>query len=220
MRRPIIIAMLTDFGLSDGYVASVKGVILSKAPTARIIDISHTISAHDIRAAGYVLWNCYKYFPEGTVFVSVVDPGVGTGRKVIAVGGDGYTFLAPDNGLLQFILATIRAPRVTEITNKKYFREHVSRTFHGRDIFAPVAAAIASGIKLSSLGIEVEPQTKPHPFQAIDFNAKRLYNGEIIHIDRFGNVITDFLSEGDQPGSLILKIGRNVEENYFWNAPV
>jgi len=204
-RRPII-AILTDFGIDDGYVASMKGIILSRIPTAQIIDITHTISPYDIDEGSYILWSCFKYFPAKTIFIAVVDPGVGTKRKVIAVGGGGYSFLAPDNGLLKFVLGSMKASEVVEVNNSKLFHNPVSRTFHGRDIFASVAGYIASGTKLSQLGKHVKPSTKPHGFTSIRANEPGSSFGEIIHIDRFGNIVTDFKPDGDLPVSLVLKI--------------
>lgn len=210
MHRPSIIALLTDFGLSDSYVASIKGVILSSVPTAQIIDITHDIPPQDVNTGAYVLWSCYRFFPAGTIFIAVVDPGVGTERAIIGISEKKYTFLAPDNGLLRFILGSLKTPQIVQVSNSKYFRRAVSRTFHGRDIFAPVAAHLVSGVDFSALGPRVEPETKPHRFQLVNSKRTHEYEGEVIHIDHFGNVVTDFMVRRDVPKSVTLQIGRRV----------
>ncbi|TLY27641.1 MAG: SAM-dependent chlorinase/fluorinase, partial [Ignavibacteria bacterium] len=152
MRSRPTIALLTDFGLSDPYVGSMKGVISAIAPGTPILDLSHEVLPQNITQAGYLLWSCYKYFPAGTIFVCVVDPGVGSGRRVLCVDGAGYRFLGPDNGLLQLVLDSLDGYSIVIVENRRYFRNEISPTFHGRDIFAPVAAHLSRGVRSASLG--------------------------------------------------------------------
>ncbi|MGR3218622.1 MAG: SAM hydrolase/SAM-dependent halogenase family protein, partial [Candidatus Anammoxibacter sp.] len=154
-QSPSIVTLLTDFGLHDEYVGVMKGVILGIDRSARIIDLSHSIKPQDIIGAAYVLLSAYKYFPAGTVNLVVVDPGVGSDRKIICVKTKDHIFLAPDNGILSILIAHETPEIIIEVTNKKYFLPEVSNTFHGRDIFAPVAAHLANGVKPEELGEEL-----------------------------------------------------------------
>jgi S-adenosyl-L-methionine hydrolase (adenosine-forming) len=185
------IALLTDFGLRDGYVASMKGVISVEFPDANIIDITHEISPQNIDEAAYVLWSTYEYFPQKTIFVSVVDPGVGSKRDIICVQSKKYTFLAPDNGLLKYIFASEKILRIVSVTGKKYFNSKINPTFHGRDIFAPVAANLAKGVSIRVLGKNINPVTVPVKFNDFENRSSSIITGKIIHIDRFGNIITN-----------------------------
>ena len=214
MRARPTIALLTDFGHSDAYVASMKGVLLSLLPTAHIVDITHSIASQNIDSAAYVLWSCYSYFPVGTIFVCVVDPGVGTERNILAVQGNGYTFLSPDNGLLKFVLGSISLPRIISVTRQKFYSKNVSRTFHGRDIFAPVSARLASGSLWRGLGPKIVPKTKAQYFQRVLTSKKREYAGNIIHIDHFGNIITDFMPKADLTSSVKLRIANRVIDKH------
>jgi len=137
-----IITLLTDFGLKDPYVGTMKGVILGIAPAVRIVDLTHEIAAQDVFDGAYVLKSSYKYFPRGTIHVAVVDPGVGTERKAIALRADGHFFVVPDNGIASLITADTPPAATVELTERKYFLPDVSWTFHGRDIFSPVAAMV------------------------------------------------------------------------------
>jgi S-adenosyl-L-methionine hydrolase (adenosine-forming) len=221
-----IITLTTDFGTADTYIAQMKGVILSLNPTATIIDITHSISPQNIREAAYVFSTAYRYFPKGTIHVVIVDPGVGSNRKAILVQTETYYFLAPDNGVLSYVIdcglrsmrplytdsnllkkininnfkctagASSRTPqkiRVIQLENQKYFLHSVSSTFHGRDIFAPAAAHLSLGVPISKFGPEAEKLIKfPIPEPGIIDN--RIY-AHILHIDHFGNIITD-ISKG------------------------
>lgn len=189
-----IVALLTDFGLTDHYVGVVKGVILSRAPHVQIVDISHGVRPQNIDQAGYLLWAAYKYFPEGTIFVSVVDPGVGSRRKIICATGDGYIFLAPDNGLLKYVFGEIKHPEVYAVTAKRYFLKNVSKTFHGRDVFASVAGFLANGLVPSKLGKRIKGRISSERFAILD-SARKVVVGKVIHVDRFGNLITNFLAD-------------------------
>jgi hypothetical protein len=193
MKNKSIIALLTDFGLCDGYVASMKGVIHSIIPDAKIVDITNEISPQNVNEAAFILWSVYKYFPSNTIFISVVDPGVGSSRNIVCVKTKDHIFLAPDNGLLKYIIASDRVKEVVSVTNKKYFCSEVSSTFHGRDIFAPLAAHLLRGIPLRTLGEKIDPVTKPEAFINLENQAPTNITGKVIHIDRFGNIITNVL---------------------------
>ena len=148
----MIIALLTDFGTKDYFVGAMKGVILNINENAKIIDITHEIEPQNIRSASFTLRACYKNFPPKTIFVAVVDPGVGSERRAILVETEDYFFIAPDNGLLSFIFNESDDFLVYEITNEKFFNQPVSQTFHGRDIFAPCAAHLSKGVLPAEFG--------------------------------------------------------------------
>jgi S-adenosylmethionine hydrolase len=185
------ITLLTDFGTSDYFVAALKGVILSINPSIRIVDITHEIPPQDIAAAAFTLLACYESFPVGTVHVVIVDPGVGSSRRAIAASAAGQFFVGPDNGLFSYVFERKPPKRIVQLTNEKYFRHPVSNTFHGRDIFAPVAASLSKGARLNSFGSEVSD-----PVKLESLTPKKLGNGNvegrIIHIDHFGNCVTNF----------------------------
>jgi hypothetical protein len=184
-----LITLLTDFGDRDSFVASMKGVILTINPQATFVDLSHHVPPHSVEEAAYLLNSCYRYFPEGTVHVAVVDPGVGSARRPIIAKSDRYFFLAPDNGLLTHILADNRGMEVREIENENYRLASVGPTFDGRDLFAPAAAWLTRQQSFESFGrliigcmtFTISPPT---------WEAKALV-GEIVHVDRFGNLITN-----------------------------
>jgi hypothetical protein len=183
------ISLLTDFGLADNFVAVMKAVILKINPDAKIIDICHNIEPYDILGAGFILESSYKYFPKGTVHLVVVDPGVGSKRKAILVKTEDYFFLGPDNGIFSLALKNQKIDKIIQVTNSQYFLKPVSNTFHGRDIFAPVAAWISKGVKLENLG------SKIIKIKEIDLPQPQIFKnkliGEIIYIDRFGNLISN-----------------------------
>jgi S-adenosylmethionine hydrolase len=189
MSSPIL-TLTTDFGLNDHFVGAMKGVILSICPEARITDISHGVTPFEISEGAYTIAQAWRYYPARTVHVVVVDPGVGTSRRPILVEARGHYFIGPDNGVLSMVYQ--REPsRVRLISNEYLFRKPVSRTFHGRDIFAPVAAHIANGLSPALVGDVVEDFLKPEfvkPHRA----GKRTWHGKILKIDRFGNIITNF----------------------------
>ena len=184
-----IITLLTDFGAADYFVGSVKGVILSLHPQARIVDLTHEIPAQDIEAAAFTLLAAYKSFPKGTVHLAVVDPGVGSTRRGIAIGAADQFFVGPDNGIFSYIYERESRFSVYELSNRQFFPEPVSPTFHGRDIFAPVAAALANGVKPSELGgLVTDPVQLASLIPEVgDFRIL----ARIIHIDRFGNCVTN-----------------------------
>lgn len=184
-----IITLLTDFGVNDGFVGTMKGVILSINPAAKIVDICHEVPAQDIEAGAFILNTSYHYFSAGTIHVVVVDPGVGSGRRILAAASDKYLFLAPDNRILKYIFHTNETLTVVEVLNKKLFGRHVSQTFQGRDVFAPVAAHLSTGITLEELG----PIIKDYDRGQIDrpWVTNKKIIGKIIYVDRFGNLITN-----------------------------
>lgn len=184
-----IITLLTDFGTQDGFVGTMRGVILGINPQARIVDIAHEVAPQDIHQAAFVLRNAYPFFPSGTIHVVVVDPGVGTRRRIIGVWTNRYYFLAPDNGVLKYVFHQEKDLKVVEITNRDYFLDEVSYTFHGRDIFAPVAAHLSLGVDLNKLGRTIDDFIKGEVTQAEIRDDKII--GRVIYIDRFGNLITD-----------------------------
>jgi S-adenosyl-L-methionine hydrolase (adenosine-forming) len=192
MTRPLI-TLTTDFGLSDHYVGTMKGVILKICPTARIVDISHGVGAFAIAEAAFALSQAYDYFPRGTVHVAVVDPGVGTSRRPILAKAAGQYFIAPDNGVLSMIYAR-ESHKVRAISSDRYFLKPVSQTFHGRDIFAPVAAHLASGIAPARFGKLIEDYLRLS-FDKPERTGRRTWTGAILKVDRFGNVITNFKVE-------------------------
>ena len=188
MARPVI-ALLSDFGLRDHYVAAMKGVMLSVCPDATLVDLSHDVPPHDVRAGARVLASCYAYFPVGTVFVAVVDPGVGSTRRGLAADVGDYRLVGPDNGLLSTVFAERSPVRIVEVSERKYARPTISRTFEGRDRFAPAAAWLAKGVALTSLGRVVtgyERLALTAPVESADG-----LTGVVEHIDRFGNLVTN-----------------------------
>ncbi|HYB94587.1 MAG TPA: SAM-dependent chlorinase/fluorinase [Vicinamibacterales bacterium] len=188
MARPVV-ALLTDFGTRDHYAGALKGVVLSVCPDATIVDIGHEVPAHDVQAGALELAACYRYFPHGTIFLVIVDPGVGSSRRGIAADIGDYKFVAPDNGVLSAVFEETPPKKVVELTERKYARPTVSRTFEGRDRFAPAAAHLAKGVTLVSLGKSLTD------YQRIDLarpvvDAAEL-TGTVVRIDRFGNLITN-----------------------------
>ncbi len=221
----MIIALLTDFGLKDYFVGALKGVILSICETAKIVDITHEIKPQDVRAASFTLRACFKNFPLKTIFVAVVDPGVGSNRRAILVETGDYFFIAPDNGLLSFVFDEYENSgagnsfRVLELTNEKFFARNVSRTFHGRDIFAPVAAHLAAGVSPNEFGSEIADFVRVEESKPREISDK-IVEAEIIHTDRFGNLITNLQKE-NLPAKFSLEIaGRRIAklQTYFAEA--
>ena len=184
-----IITLLTDFGTADGFVGVMKGVMLQIAPETVPIDITHDLPAQSIESAAFLNEWSYGYFPGGTVHLCVVDPGVGTGRRMMILEQAGHLFVAPDNGLLTPLLLGPEPRRIVSITNRKYWLDRVSATFHGRDIFSPVAAHLASGIPILEMG---EAITDP---VLLPWRLPRLLEDrvecQVVYIDRFGNLVTN-----------------------------
>ncbi|OVE82148.1 hypothetical protein BVY04_01815 [bacterium M21] len=185
-----IITLTTDFGLQDMFVGVMKGVMLGIAPDARLVDITHDLPNQSVDAADFVLAHSASYFPPGTTHMVVVDPGVGTARRMIAVACNGQFFVAPDNGALSSVLREADCPVIHEITNANYFTPSpVGNTFHGRDVFAPIAAHLAAGVAIEELGPRVDdPVLRPE--LSPDVSPGRLV-GRITYIDKFGNAMTN-----------------------------
>lgn len=200
-----MITLLTDFGTADYFVGAVKGAILSVDPKAVIVDITHEIPPQDIEAGAFTLLASYETFPAGTIHVAVVDPGVGSTRRPIVVSANEQLFVGPDNGIFSYLCDRESSHRTFHITAEKYFRPSPSSTFHGRDIFAPVAAALSKGVKPEELGPEIEDEVRLGPLDSVP---------RIIHIDRFGNCITNItrdLVEDRQNLTLIIN-GKTISD--------
>jgi S-adenosylmethionine hydrolase len=188
MARPVI-ALVTDFGSRDHYAGTMKGVALGICPDATLVDITHDVAPHDVLGGALELAAAYKYFPSGTIFVAVIDPGVGSARRGIAADTGDYKFVAPDNGVLSIVFDEHPPKKIVELTERKYARPSVSRTFEGRDRFAPAAAWLAKGIDVSALGRAAGAVVRldvPQP----TIDGERI-DGQILRVDRFGNLITN-----------------------------
>ena len=221
-----VLAFTTDFGSSDGYVAAMKGVALGITPDLTLVDVTHDVPRHDIRHGAFVLGSVYRYFPAETVHVVVVDPGVGTSRKAVAIVTPAGSFCAPDNGLLSFVLndrltadqvrfesadfgATVTVPvpdgcKAYEISNPSYMLEPVSDTFHGRDIFTPAAAHLALGLQPESLGEPLSGLTILNLFTLEQRDDAVV--GRVIHIDGFGNVVTNIRATQLPHGEIVVEV--------------
>ena len=187
--RPII-SLLSDFGTADAYVAAMKGVILSLAPHAAIVDVSHDIPPQDIRAGAWVVGQCWNFYPAGTIHVAVVDPGVGTDRDALLVEADWQIFLSPDNGLLSWVLKQAKQVRLRKLRADVHRPGDISSTFHGRDVFAHAAGLLASGrAKPEDISDEADSVIMPS-WAMVHVEPDRIV-GEVVHIDRFGNLITN-----------------------------
>ena len=198
-----VITLLTDFGTADGYVAEMKGRLLRLAPDATVVDVAHDIAPGDVEAAAYVLGRTWRAFPEGTVHLAVVDPGVGTERRALAALGGGHRFLAPDNGLLTFVAdqALLKAVVLP-------VPEGAAPTFHGRDVFAPAAAALANGTAPAALGAPAGSIAR------LSWSAPRRTEagalGAVVHVDRFGTLVTNIPAEMIPAGARALVAGRAI----------
>lgn len=217
-----IITLTTDFGTQDWFAGTMKGVILGIAPRAAIVDITHDIPAGDIRAGAFALAAGYQFFPKGTVHVAVVDPGVGGARKAIAVQTANYFFVGPDNGVLSPALAREKIKTVHRLENTNYFLRPVSHTFHGRDIFAPIAAHLSRRVSIRKLGAAQKD------FTGLSWPQPRVQRnrieGEIVFIDRFGNAITNIESAVlNAPNHLEVLAGRKrlcPVRTFYQSVPV
>ena len=201
------ITLLTDFGTTDYFVGAVKGAILSVNPQAVIVDITHEIAPQDVGGGAFTLLAAYKTFPAGTIHMGVVDPGVGSTRRPIIVSANEQLFVGPDNGLFTYIYDREPLHRVFHATAEKYFRPDPSSTFHGRDIFAPVAAALSSGVKPREFGPEISDAVRLPVSLEPEVLKNGKVRGRIIHIDRFGNCVTNItrdLVKSEETASLIV----------------
>lgn len=190
MARPII-ALVTDFGLRDHYVGSMKGAILGICPEAAVVDITHELPAHDVHAGASALAAAFGDFPPGTVFVAVVDPGVGSERRGIAAAAGGFHFVGPDNGILSAALDRLHPRLIVELTSAEYARAEISRTFEGRDRFAPAAAWLATGVPLEKFGPALELRDLVRLETPAPTTSASEIGGEVVRVDRFGNLITN-----------------------------
>jgi len=201
-----VISLLTDFGQADSFVAEMKAIILSLCPDAQIIDITHLVDKFDVRMGAFLLAGAAPYFPRGTVHIAVVDPGVGSTRRPITIQTKRSLFVGPDNGLMMPAAAKEGVLHVYELTNRSMIRDEISSTFHGRDVFAPAAAHLASGTSPTECGLEITDYVKPGYAQpTLDGTTATV---EVFHIDSFGNVITN-LPEGDL-SKLSLRPGEKI----------
>lgn len=225
--RPII-TLTTDFGTNDHFVGAVKGVILDIVPEAAIVDVTHAIQAYDVLDGAIAISQTYSYFPTGTVHMVVVDPGVGTTRRPIIASSDGYHFVAPDNGVLSMVYAKEERIHVRHVTSEHYFHQPVSSTFHGRDVFAPVAAYLAKMVDSHKFGDEIEDYVKfaaPRPKPAGDNRLRAV----VLKVDRFGNLITNLTPQdapslfGANPSAFKIVVGNKeiteIRNNYAEGAP-
>ena len=189
------IALLTDFGTKDYFVGAMKGAILDVNPRARIIDITHDVPPHDVEAGAFTLLAAHNTFPKKTIHLAVVDPGVGSERRPILVESRDYFFIGPDNGLFSYICEReSQSLRVFHLTDDKYFRHPLSRTFHGRDLFAPVAGALSNGVEPARFGPEIKDYVRLAPIAVRQLSEGAL-EAIVIHIDRFGNCVTSITRE-------------------------
>ncbi|HZI20610.1 MAG TPA: SAM-dependent chlorinase/fluorinase [Pyrinomonadaceae bacterium] len=186
----MIVTLLTDFGTADYFVGAMKGAVLSVNPAAQVLDLTHEVPAHDVEAGAFTLAAAFETFPAGTVHVAVVDPGVGSGRRAVVIEGGGQRFVGPDNGLFGLVYERLGEFRVYHITDRSHFRPHLSSTFHGRDLFAPVAGALSKGLAPRDLGPEVTDFVR-----LARARPRRLGDGTleaaVVQVDRFGNCVTN-----------------------------
>jgi S-adenosylmethionine hydrolase len=194
-----VITLLTDFGSADYFAPALKGAILSINPAADIIDLTHDIPPQDIPAGAFTLGACFRDFPPGAIHLAVVDPGVGSARRAIVVEADGHFFVGPDNGLFSYVYEKSACVRgVYHAVRADLFRPHPSATFHGRDVFAPLAAHLSLGLAPASTGPEIYDFSR-FPIPRPDRRRSAEIHGEILHIDRFGNCITNFTADELDP---------------------
>ncbi len=213
-----MITLLTDFGTADYFVPAVKGVILSINPEARLIDLTHEVPAQDIEYAAFTLGACYHNFPPQTIHLAVVDPGVGSARRPIVVEARGQFFVGPDNGIFSYIYARESPVHVFHAVQEELFRPLVSATFHGRDVFAPLAAWLSLGLSAEAVGPEIHDYVRFALPQPVVDAASGDVIGQIIHIDRFGNCITNLTARELEPNhaacSPRLKVGAHLVKRF------
>ncbi len=212
-----IITLTTDFGTKDGYIGAVKGVIKRINPEAEIVDITHDIEPFDILGAAFTLNNFYRYFPQNTIHLVVVDPGVGSKRQPILIQTEDFFFVGPDNGVFTFVLQSDRITEIINLSNDQYFLSQLSGTFHARDVFAPVAAYLSLGVDIKEFGTPASECFKlviPQPQ-----SSKKGIVGEIIHIDNFGNLITNIDADSIRTKRLIIEVRKKkinrISQSYF-----
>jgi S-adenosylmethionine hydrolase len=210
------ITLTTDFGANDWFVGTIKGVIIGINPTAPIVDITHEITPGDIRAGAFALAAAFKFFPRGTIHLAVVDPGVGSTRKAIAIQTENYLWVGPDNGVLSWALQDETVHEIRQLENTDYFRTPVSQTFHGRDVFAPAAAHLSRGAKLAEFGAEARRLTKlpwPKPQRG-----RQGWCGEIVYVDRYGNCVTNLPAQLAARGTRVVAREKQIPLRDFYQA--
>lgn len=210
MSRPVV-AFLSDFGTHDQYVAAMKGVVLATAPDAHLVDITHEIPPGDVVEAGWVLATAWRDLPEGATVVAVVDPGVGSARRPIAIHAHGRRACGPDNGLLEAVARGSTDGEAVELTVRALWRHPVSPVFHGRDIFAPIAARLALGTPMREVGDAIDAIV-PYPIRPPQRRPDGAVVGHVVHVDRFGNVVTDIGKELIPRGAITVGVGSLVVE--------
>jgi S-adenosylmethionine hydrolase len=188
-----LITLTTDFGIRDYFIGVMKGVILGINPQADIVDLAHDLPAHDVLMGAFSLFTSYKYFPAGTIHVAVVDPGVGSSRIILAVRVGAYMIIAPDNGLISYILDETPADEIRGIENARIRLDSISQTFHGRDIMAPAAAHLSRGMPMEELGPRLPSVVRLPPFSA-RVNSEGI-EGRVVYVDRFGNLMTNISNQ-------------------------
>jgi S-adenosylmethionine hydrolase len=226
--QPPIITLTTDFGIQDHFIGTIKGVILSTAPEAQVVDLCHAVQAFDVLDGALTIAQSYSYFPARTVHMVIVDPGVGTARRPLVVSTEKYLFVAPDNGVLSLIYDREERLSVRHITAEHYFLQPVSNTFHARDIFSPIAAYLAKGVDPARMGEEVSDFVRfsaPRP-KSVD---NRTLRGVVLKVDRFGNLITNITPQdapmvfGEQPPAFKIVVGKReitqIRNAYADGAP-
>lgn len=202
-----VVTLLTDFGLADTYVGQVKGAILSVAPDATLVDLTHAVPPQDVQAGAFLLWSAVEACPAGSIHVAVVDPGVGSARRAIALrAGRGDVFVGPDNGLLLPAVDRLGGYQLAVVlTVPAYWRASQSRTFHGRDVFGPVAGHLAAGVPLESLGHAVDDM------QRLSLPQPTGLTGEVLHVDTYGNLVTNLPAQA-LPDLFQVRVGQHVVE--------
>jgi S-adenosylmethionine hydrolase len=212
-----IITLTTDFGMTGSYAGTVKGVLLKINPRLNIADITHEVSCYNVLEGALVLSSCYRYFPKGTIHLAVVDPGVGGKRKGILIKTDNYFFIGPDNGLFSFIFEKEKISDIFDLTNSEYFLSKPSPTFQARDVFAPVSAYLSLGVDPEEFGSATKECYKLRLPPPVCRNA--YISGEIIYIDRFGNLVSNISSDLIKEEKIVqIKIGRKILghlQNYY-----
>jgi S-adenosyl-L-methionine hydrolase (adenosine-forming) len=213
----MLVTLLTDFGARDYFVGALKGALLTVNPRATLVDLTHEIEAHDVEAAAFTLLAAHEAFPAGTVHLAVVDPGVGSERRALAAECAGQFYVGPDNGLLSRVFERGGGARVFRLTNRGYFREQVSATFHGRDVFAPVAGALSAGVALEELGDPVDDWVRL-PSLAPARGPGGTLEAAVIHVDHFGNCVTNVsraeLSDEEIARGVTLEVGGHAVRSF------
>ena len=205
-----IVTVTTDFGSADGYAGVVKGVILSIAPAATIVDLSHDVGRWDIAAAAWILATSYRYFPADTVHLGVVDPAVGTARRKVIVKAGHGVFVGPDNGIFSQVLAREKEHSAFELSEKRFWLADPSSTFHGRDIFAPVAAYYLNGVEPAALGTEIDPATLVRLPESALIASGNTIEGRVVYVDHFGNLVTNIAGAQVRAGASFTLAGRQL----------